>query len=107
MNSAGTPELRILTSPEQLRQLRVEQPPAPVSDDEVDKKLAQQMNQLQIADEEKVWRQVELAAKPSPCNPDEPVCVPYSSLGGADLAIRTQVNVRTINNPTYFIVIAS
>lgn len=95
VNSAGVPELRFHPSAEL-------KPKSPVVDDDVDKKLAQQMNQLEINDEEKAWRQVEIA---KPEDPDQMVTdVAYSSLRSSDLPVRAQVNVRTINNPTDFIV---
>lgn len=109
LNAAGKPELKILSSLEQIKKFEEESTTVslPISDDEVDKKLAEKMNQLQLFDEEKIWREVERFSVKltSPVdNPDEPINVGYSTLRGADLAIKTEVNVRTINNPTDFIV---
>lgn len=109
VNAAGTPEV-------QLKQ--IELPPIePVLDDELDKKLAEQMNKLEIINEEKSWRDVEVVQNPTASsavastnvaneNPDEVVSnVSYSSLRTSDLTIKAFVNVRTINHPSEFIVI--
>lgn len=101
VNAAGTPEIRVLN------RVQLAQPPTvPVFDDVVDKQLVQQMNNLKLVDEEKTWRQVDVP-KPNILSEDidEPIIdVAYSSLRSSDLAIKSTVNVRTINNPSDFIV---
>lgn len=73
-----------------------------VPNDEVDKKLAQRMNELQLVEEEKNWREVDV---PKAENLDEPMIdLPHSSLSSSDLKIKSLVNVRTLNNPSDFVV---
>ena len=101
INAAGTPEIRVLS-----RTQLAEPPTVPVFADIVDKQLVQQMNNLKLIDEEKTWRQVDVP-KPNILSKDidEPIInLSYTKLRSSDLAIKSIVNVRTINNPSDFIV---
>lgn len=119
MNPTGMPELRYIqihASPVKLEAEIESELESPSSndteldsgsrivpeDDEEDKQLAQKMNELQLVDEEKNWRQVDV---PKTENLDEPMIdLPHSSLNSSDLKIKSFVNVRALNNPSDFVV---
>lgn len=95
MNAAGTPEVTL-----KLIDLPDRQPEQPIVDDEIDKQLAQKLNDLQLAEEEESWNQVEVNKREDDIVTD----ISYTSLRSSDLALKSKVNVRNINHPFDFVV---
>lgn len=120
INAALNPEVRIIPKEESDKQTpkSTEQKPT-VSDGE--NQLVKAMNTLKLAADDDVWTEVKVEVKRQEEqqqpekeikvekkleNENEPLLnVAYEQLGSADLAMKSQIKVKTIINPSDFIVI--
>lgn len=121
INTASNPEVRIILKEESDKQPAKSTEQIPTLS-EGENRLVKAMNTLKLAADDNVWTEVKVEVKRQEEqqqpekesrevekkleNENEPLLnVAYEHLGSADLAMKSQIKIKTIINPSNFIVI--